>query len=266
MPDVVEGSVAVAFLDDGEHWAPCFGLSYRNLWLHDALTSRRIYRETAEPELRGVTGTGGIAINRNKAAARFLDHTDAEWLWFVDTDMGFAADTVDRLVAAADPVARPVVGALCFSALRERARGNYYAERFRIQPTIYTWIEQPGEVGVVPLLDYPRDALVLAGATGAACILIHRDVLAKIRANYGDVWFEPITHPHGQNNGPRTFSEDLSFCLRLAAADIPLHIDTSVRTTHAKGHIFLDEDTFDEHMAMMRLKDEMRALAGETAQ
>src|SRR3954451_18164455 len=56
--------------------------------------------------------SGALPGSRNNVVAHFLDHTDAEWLWCVDADMGFGADTLSRLIDAADPVARPVVGAL----------------------------------------------------------------------------------------------------------------------------------------------------------
>lgn len=240
--NVTGGSVVVGYLDAGQ-WSACFGLSYRDLVLRDLLTSQRIIREGGK-ELRGVVGTMGVASGRNKIVRDFLDNTDGEWLFMVDTDMGFADDTVDRLVQAADPVSAPVVGALCF-AIKRQARGPFYAERFRIAPTLYTWHELADEVGFRPMLDYPRDQLVLTSGTGAACLLMHRDALAKVRAQFGDAWFEPITHPTGDKGRPRGFSEDLSFCIRLQAVDLPVHVDTSVKTCHEKGGIFLDEETFD---------------------
>jgi hypothetical protein len=66
----------------------------------------------------------------------------------------------------------------------------------------------------------------------------------KVRAKYGDAWFDTATHPTGLKGKPRNFSEDLSFCVRLAACGIPLHVDTRVKTTHYKGGIFLDEELF----------------------
>lgn len=249
------GSVCVAFLDGGQ-WSACFGLSYRDLCLYDQAKSRRVIRPGGM-ELRAVTGTGGIAVNRNKVAAQFLADTDAEWLFMVDTDMGFAPNTIDRLIDSADPRERPVVGALAFACVRESLKGDYYAERFRIQPTLYQWVDTDTEVGVLPILDYPRDAIVQVAATGAACMLIHRAALETVHAKYGRAWFDPITHPTGLNGGPRTFSEDLSFCVRLQACGIPLYVDTAVKTTHEKGCLYLDEDTFDQQMALWRLATDL---------
>lgn len=239
------GTAVVGYLDDGT-WSACFGLSYRDLLLHDAMSSQRIVREGGI-ELRAITGTGGIVGSRNQVARDFLDSTDGEWLFTVDTDMGFAPDTVDRLVATAEAGGVPVVGGLCFAMKRRQDRGDFYAERFRIQPTLFEWLQLPDEVGFRPILDYKRDAVMQVAGTGAACVLIHRSALVAVREKYGDAWYDPVTHPTGDPGGrPRTFSEDLSFCFRLAAVDLPVHVDTSVKTCHDKGGVFLDEALYDQ--------------------
>lgn len=242
----MKDKVVVGFLDDG-HWSACFGLSYRDLLLRDQATSQRIVRPGGA-ELRQLCGTGGIVAGRNRVAADFLDRTDADWLWFIDTDMGFAADTVDRLVAAAERDIRPVVGGLAFKLTRERERGDFYAERYKVQPTLYQYLEIGDEVGFAPIEPYPRDELVPVSATGAACLLIHRRALTKLRRTCGDVWFDPITHPTGDKGKPRTFSEDLSFCVRLASCDIPVHVHTGVKTCHEKGGVYLDEHLYDRQL------------------
>jgi hypothetical protein len=255
---VKRGAVVPAFLDPGT-WSASFGLSLRDLCLHDAVTSQRIVRAGGK-ELRRLTGSGGIVAARNQVALSFLDNTDGEWLWFVDSDMGFAPDTVDRLVAAADPVSRRVVGALCF-AQKRAGSGDLHAERYVITPTIYEFVELDDEVGFRPIEHYQRDAVQKVAATGCACILIHRGVLHNIREKYGDVWFDPTTHPTGNKGKPRTFSEDLSFCIRAAAVGEDLYVDSSVKTSHEKGGIFLDEHAYDRDRALARLEAEMTEAA-----
>lgn len=248
-PGVVPGSVVPGFLDDG-HWSACFGLSYLELTLYDLQGPRQVMNERAT-YLRKVAGTGGIPDGRNDVVRSFLDRSAGEWLWFIDTDMGFAPDTVERLVAAADRLERPVVGGLCF-AQRRTGAGPLHAERFGIIPTLYTWVDldpadsgtAAAESGFMPIADYPRDQVVTVGATGAACLLIHRRILDQMRTKHGDEWFDPITHPTALAGKPRTFSEDLSFCVRVAGLDEPIHVDTGVKTCHEKGGIFLDEDLY----------------------
>lgn len=237
-----KGTVAVGYLDDGHNWAACFGISLRNLFMLDQATERRF----VGGELRLTAGTGTIPQARNNMLKAFLAR-DAEWLFMVDTDMGFADDTVERLLRSAHARYKPVVGGLCF-ALRGNAKAHtsLHAARYDIVPTIYDWVELEDEVGFAPRHDYQRDRLVTAAGTGAACMVIHRSAVDKVAEKYGEDWFTPIVHPTGANGAPRTFSEDLSFCVRLQAVGLPLHIDTSVKTTHDKGGLFLDEETYDQ--------------------
>jgi GT2 family glycosyltransferase len=237
---VKPGTVAVGFLDPG-HWSHCFGQSLIDLYLCDAFGSKRLVPHGKQ--LRDHCTAGAIVAGRNKVAAEFLDSTECEWLFMVDSDMGFAPNAVDALVESADPDDRPVVGGLCF-ALRRDGAGEFYGQKYVVVPTVYEFIDTGSEVGFRSVVDYPRDSLVRADGTGAACILIHRTALEKIRSAVGDHWFDNVTH------GGATYSEDLSFCLRLTAVGIPVWVNTAVRTTHDKHGVFLDEDEFDRCRAL----------------
>jgi hypothetical protein len=238
----VPGSVIPAVVD-GQEWAACFGLSWTALMLRDQATSNRIIRENGQ-YVRKVSGTMGLAAARSEIAAYFLAHTDAEWLFMVDSDMGFADDTVDRLIESAERNNVPVLGALAFAQKVDPdvRPGEFGAVRMRITPTLYTYLERPnGERGFMPMTKYRRDTFQHVAGTGAACLLVHRSALEAV----GPDPFMPITDPQAGGNGtPRTFSEDLSFCVRVQAAGLEMGVDTSIKTTHYKGGIFLDETTF----------------------
>jgi hypothetical protein len=241
-PGYVPGSVIPAVVD-GQEWAACFGMSWADMLLRDQATSNRIIREGGQ-YVRRVAGTMGVAGARSEVARYFLEHTDAEWLFMVDSDMGFAADTVDRLVESAEANQVPVLGALCFAQKLDPdlTQNQLYAARYRIQPTLYSYQERPnGERGFQSITKYRRDAYQEVAGTGAACLLVHREALTAVGADP----FMPITDPTAGGNGtPRTFSEDLSFCIRVQAAGLTMGVDTSVKTTHYKGGVFLDETTF----------------------
>lgn len=238
---VKPGTVAVGFLHPG-HWSDCFGMSLKNLYLADAFGSQRMVPNGME--LRELCTAGGIVAGRNAIAASFLDRTECEWLFMVDSDMGFAPDTVDRLIESANPETRPVVGGLCFS-LRRDTPSEFYGQKFIVVPTCYEFVDNDDEIGFRSIVDYARDSLIPVAGTGGACVLIHRSALETVRERAGDHWFDTITHPRGT-----TFSEDLSFCLRLAACDIPIFVDTKVRTEHDKHGVFLDEDEYDRCRAL----------------
>lgn len=236
------GTVIPAFVDGGE-WAACFGLSWTDLMLYDQVTSGRIIREGGQ-YLRKVAGTMGVAAGRSEIVANFLQQ-DAEWLFMVDTDMGFSADTVDRMIHSAISSHVQVLGALCFAQKQDRDvhPASFYGARYRIQPTLYRYVEvaETGEKGFQSVTRYFRDGFQLVDGTGAACLLMHRDALAEV----GPDPFRPMTVQGAGGNGTdRTFSEDLSFCARLANAGVPIGVDTSIKTTHYKGGIFLDETQY----------------------
>lgn len=242
MTEIQRATVIPAFVD-GQEWAACFGLSWTDLMLYDQAVSNRIIRPGGQ-YLRKVAGTMGVAAGRNEICRAFLA-TDADWLFMVDTDMGFDRDTVDRLVESAVAHNAGVVGALCFAQKQDpdMAPAPHYGQRFRIQPTIYAFTEvaETGERGFQSITRYKRGQYQTVGATGAACVVISRKVLQDV----GPDPFTPITVPGAGGMGTaRTFSEDLSFCIRASAAEFEIGVDTSIKTTHYKGGVFLDETAF----------------------
>lgn len=234
MAPVAPDTATLAYVHDVEV-AHSWHLSVVNLLGHDISSRQRII---AGGFIAMRYGSGGIIDARNKVAAQFLDG-DAEWLFWVDTDMGFEPDTLDRLLASAHPVQRPIVGALCF-AQRETAPDGYGGYHVRAVPTVYQWAElEDGRHGFTPWWDYPRDQVVPVAGTGSACIVIHRSVLEQIETASGPVWYDRMTNP---TTGQR-ISEDLSLCARAAALGIGTCVDTSVKTTHLKP-VWLGEDAY----------------------
>ena len=184
-------------------------------------------------------GADGIPAARNNAVKQFLE-SNAEWLFWIDTDMGFEPDAVDRLLEVADPETRPIVGGLCF-AQKQTVPDGMGGWRTALAPTIYDWttIEATGETGFLSRREYPINSLIQCAGTGSACILIHRSVFEHLAADGKGDWYDRIPNPTA--NG-RLLGEDLSFCLRAGAAGIPLHVHTGVRTTHFKPAWLGEED------------------------
>src|SRR5258707_11926445 len=62
-------------------------------------------------------GTNELSSARNSGVRQFLE-MDFPYLFWIDTDMGFAPDLIDRLYRAAEAEDVLVVGALCFAVNR----------------------------------------------------------------------------------------------------------------------------------------------------
>jgi len=179
--------------------------------------------------------TGGIVQGRNDAVRMFLEQRDSEWLFWTDTDMGFAPDAVEALLAAADATERPIMGALCFASKEINADGlnGYWTAPV---PTVYDWITRPdGVSGFLPRHGYETDMVTRCSGTGSACILVHRSVYEKLGPNP----YEPLRNP----TSGEILGEDLSFCARAAEHDIPVHVNLAVKTSHLKP-IWMAEPQF----------------------
>ena len=169
-------------------------------------------------------GSGpNISHGRNMVARKFLE-TGAPWLFMCDTDMVFDAGLIGRLLKAADPVTRPVVGALCYSQNTDDPAGEPY-------PTMYELTEGNGQLAFVRYAKWRDGAVVRVTATGAAALLIHRTALEAVEKHAADdaaPWFResPV--------GAALMGEDMTFCLRCAAAGIPVHVHTGVKAGHMK--------------------------------
>jgi len=161
-----------------------------------------------------------ISTARNQVCAEFLTRR-SPWLLMCDTDMTFTPADVAALAAAADPVTRPVLGALCYSL-----------EHGKPAPTMYELAGDEGRMAFTRVTSWPEGECVRVTATGAAFLLVHRGVLERVRDSSRDAaapWFRetPV--------GPMALmGEDMTFCLRCAAADIPVHVHTGVRAGHMK--------------------------------
>lgn len=185
------------------------------------------------------TGTGGIPEARNVLAKQTLDD-GVEWLFMVDSDMGFAPDSLQRLLEAADPVDRPIVGGLCF-AYREQYSDGMGGFRSMPRPTIFDFIKHTdGHMRFTGLNHYPVDSMFQCAGTGAAFLLIHRTVLERVRDEYGPTWFDRVRGTDGSLLG-----EDISFFVRTNALEIPCFVHTGVKTTHKKTIYVSDEDFWE---------------------
>jgi GT2 family glycosyltransferase len=190
-----------------------------------SLLAMAVEGKTRLREVIALESGPNISGPRNLIVRRFLDEAAAPWLLMMDTDMVFAADALDRLIAAADPAERPVVGALCWT------RGGDSADPY---PTLYELAEKDtGELAFSRLSSWPKDACVRVSATGAAFLLMHRDALEKVEASSGDPaapWFR-----ESAVGAPMALmGEDMTFCLRAGMAGIPVHVHTGVQAGHMK--------------------------------
>lgn len=215
--------VVLAYIHPGQT-SSYFTQSLMNLLMFDQATDRRVVGCLNE------WSSANVSASRNSLTGRFLDEYDADWLLWIDADMAFEHDSLPQLLDSADKATAPIVGGLCFGAT--------FGALF---PTIYQFTQtSDGQLTTLRVNDYPLDSLVPCAATGAAFLLIHRDVLVAMREkqfNAAFPWFQE-TELAGAPAG-----EDLTFCLRAGILGYPIHVNTAVKIGHHKSTV-LDHDTF----------------------
>lgn len=163
-----------------------------------------------------------IALARNNLVTTFLNRGKEEWLWCVDTDIVFAPDTIDQLMAAADPIERPIMSALYYTIMN----GSKTAAIYQDNPELEGTFNSPRE--------FDDNEVMEVGGTGAGCLLIHRSVLRRMYEDArGDKrWFREMVIDD------RVIGEDLSFSIRARDAGFPVCIDTSIKVGHIKPIMF----------------------------
>lgn len=229
--------VAIAYVH-GQQVTHSWHQSLMALVAHDVVNSQRVI---GGGWLATRYGTGGIVKARNDTVHNFITgHSHVDWLMWIDTDMGFEADAVDRLIGSANPETAPIVGGLCFM-MREVGVDGVGGMLVQPAPTVFDWTTTTDTAGnevsgYTTVLDYPRDQLFQCAATGSAFVLIHKSVFTKIGEEYGPSWYSPVFNKSANS----WVSEDLSFCMRANALEIPVHIHSGVKTTHLKS-VWLDE-------------------------
>ena len=182
---VERGSVRLVTLYDDEHgFSPNYVTSLLAMIGHDLVNQQRIAR--GGWTLKHAKSYD-IAAARNEATAEFLE-SDVEWLLFVDSDMGWDADALDRLFDHADAQQRPIVGGLCFGYSPVETGTAEANGPFRYPfPTLYWFNETETDIGFQIMWNYR------AGALNA---VYRQELLTSNLANVNTVGFKadtPIT-------------------------------------------------------------------------
>ena len=156
-------------------------------------------------------GMSGICGVRNKITEDALVW-EPDYLFWVDDDMRFDNDIVERLLAHK----KDFVSALMFS------------KNLPFYPTMKK-VTGEGGLDFNNYVAYPKDSLFEIAGCGFAATLIHRRIFEDIaiKTDLGTKWFF-----ENQYCGE---SEDMNFCIRTREHEHKIWCDSSVKTRHIGG-------------------------------
>ncbi|MCP5463843.1 MAG: hypothetical protein H7A33_02345 [Deltaproteobacteria bacterium] len=165
--------------------------------------------ELTKPPRHGLIIRQGSLVDaaRNEIVKMMLDHPAGfTHLFFIDDDMTFPQNTLQRLIEMDVPVA----SSLCFS---------------RVPPFRACVFEREdqGKKGFWKRVDFKNEGSKMeVDGTGTGCMLIKREVLEQIQAPHFAIEWD-----NGNQRG-----EDLYFMEKLYQAGIPVTLDTTLKIGH----------------------------------
>jgi len=148
-----------------------------------------------------------VDSNRNHIVKKFLK-TNYEWLLMIDSDIVPPVNVLDLLKHG-----KKIIGAVCFTT---SDKGIPY-------PVI---MERDLEKGWGWKVKRDVKPLMEVDATGASCLLIHRDVLEKIKS--------PFRFGYDEDGIVTVVGEDFDFCQKAKKLGHSVWVDTTLQCKHYK--------------------------------
>jgi len=170
---------------------------------------------------------------RTAIVRAFLDESDAEWAWFLDTDSIFGSDLLPRLLKTAQAKKAKVLAGLVF--ILDKKRGSIYPNIF-----MYHDPRQPGEGRYKHAATWPEEPFEVDG-TGGACLLVHREVLEAIGEKYKDTSY-PWQDERVDDNTGLMEGEDLVFCQKVQECGYKIWYDPQAAVGHLKEVVIGPKD------------------------
>lgn len=189
---------------------------------------KALVRNNVDHGLLTLTNSSLITQARSKIANFFINNTEHEYLFFLDSDIGFNPEDVLKLIAYQLPI---VSGAYPMKIIPER----YCID-----------ISQPEE---------RHGDLVKINGNGMGFVMIHRQVFLDIAKQYPGLKYIPSDYhsdtphtPAEMNNSYHYFaeyqsqngfmSEDKSFFHRAQQVGYNIWLDTTIKLNHTGYHIY----------------------------
>jgi hypothetical protein len=171
-----------------------------------------------------------ITIGRSKIANFFINNTDHEYLFFLDSDIGFYPEDVLKLLEYQVDI----------------VSGAYPMKTIPIRYCVD--IHHPEE---------KKGDLIKINGNGMGFVLIHRNVFLAMAKNFPELKYIPPSNdsnipstPEEMNNSYHYFaeykdedsfmSEDKSFFKRAGILGYDIWLDTSIKLQHVGSHIFTE--------------------------
>lgn len=163
---------------------------------------------------------GSLIYTSRNAIATEAIKMDADYVFWLDSDMVFKSDTLVRMLETLKANDLDILS------------GLYFRRVPPYSPVLFDKIEMDGEECDYSEFQSIPDGLFEVGACGFGCVLMKTDVFFDVQSKFGNM-FAPIG-----NTG-----EDVAFCWRARQCGYKVFCDPSVICGHV-GYSVVDEQFF----------------------
>ena len=163
-----------------------------------------------------------IARQRQSLINYWYENFQTDWLFCIDSDIVLNLDIWEKICNTADSELRPMVSGVYFIAKQK------HGSLPMILPCIFDDIDDFSIKYYHPL---PNNEILKVDCAGMGLVIIHRDVITKLRKEYGEEY-----SLFAENNliEEKFIGEDISFFRRCKKINIPLHVHTGAIAKHVK--------------------------------
>lgn len=163
---------------------------------------------------------GSLVYNSRNELARRAIQMDADYVLWLDSDMVFDPDLLERMFARMESDNLDFLTGLCFRRTPPFSPAIF--DKLEYKKGVVLWTDYHGKV-------LPNEPFEVGGC-GFAAVLIKTDVIMSVQAKH-QAMFTPM-----QNTG-----EDLSFCLRARDCGFRIVCDPTIELGHIGYNIVTRE-------------------------
>lgn len=167
---------------------------------------------------------GSLVYNARNNLARQAVKSEADWVLWLDSDMVFGPDLLQRMLKVCTENNIDFLTALCF-----RRKPPY-------TPTLFDRLEKTDKGASYTALMSVPDGRFQVGGCGFAGVLMSMDVLLSVMAKFNGRMFEPIDG----------FGEDVAFCWRARQCGYDIWCDSDIELGHV-GNFVVTRSIFEAY-------------------
>lgn len=159
---------------------------------------------------------------RNNLATSAIKH-DVDYVLWLDSDMQFGPDTLERLYADYKAGKGDIIS------------GLYFRRVAPFKPVLLTWLDITPEGPFTTEPDKIPDEIFEVQGCGFGCVFMPTDVLLDVMGKFGNP-FDPI----------QGVGEDLSFCWRARQCGYKIVCDPAIELGHV-AHMVIDRSFYESY-------------------